>query len=124
MIGDVVDSVDVFVYTMPTDGPEADGTLSWDSTTMITDNLAKLVRGRSALDVGGSFDAMVKAVRNEGRPGAAGYAISALDVALGALRPGFLTCRRTACLAPCTTACRYTGAAASLPTTSVCFVTS
>jgi len=94
MIGDVVDSVDASVYTIPTDGPEADGTLSWDSTTivvaeagagatlgigwtygpracatMITDTLAGIIRGRPALDVGGSFDAMVKAVRNASRPG-------------------------------------------------------
>ena len=114
MIGDVVDSVDVSVYTIPTDGPEADGTLSWGSTTMvlaevgagatrgigwtygpsacatiITDTLAGIIRGRPALDVGGSFDAMVKAVRNAG-PGPAGYAISALDVALWDLKARIL----------------------------------
>jgi len=107
----VVDAVDVAVYTIPTDAPEADGTLSWDSTTMvlvqarsggtvglgwtygpaacatmITETLAGVVRGRSVLDVGGSFDAMVKAVRNAGRPGAVGYAISAVDVALWDLK--------------------------------------
>jgi len=30
-----VESVDVSVYTVPTDGPEADGTLTWDHTTMV-----------------------------------------------------------------------------------------
>ena len=115
MTGDVVDSVDVSVYTIPTDAPEADGTLSWDSTTMvlaeigaggtrgigwtygpracatiITDTLAGIVRGRPALDVGGSFDAMVKAVRNASRPGPAGYAISALDIALWDLKARIL----------------------------------
>jgi len=107
----VVDAVDVAVYTIPTDAPEADATLSWDSTTMvlvqarsggtvglgwtygpaacatmITDTLACVVRGRSVLDVGGSFDAMVKAVRNAGRQGAVGYAVSAVDVALWDLK--------------------------------------
>jgi len=31
----VVDSVDVRSYTIPTDAPEGDGTLAWDSTTMV-----------------------------------------------------------------------------------------
>ena len=111
MIDATIDSVDVSVYTVPTDAPEADGTLSWDSTTMvlvrarsgdtegtgwtygppacasvITDTLAGLVHGRNVLDVGGAFDAMIKAVRNAGRPGAVGYAISAVDVALWDLK--------------------------------------
>jgi hypothetical protein len=28
-----IDGLDVSVYTVPTDGPEGDGTLGWDSTT-------------------------------------------------------------------------------------------
>jgi L-alanine-DL-glutamate epimerase-like enolase superfamily enzyme len=108
-------SIEVSVYTVPTDAPEADGTLSWDSTTMvlvtarsggttgigwtygpkacatvITDKLAGIVTGRDAMDVGACFDAMVKAVRNDGRPGAVGYAISAVDVALWDLKARLL----------------------------------
>ena len=30
-----VDAIDVAAYTVPTDAPEADGTSSWDSTTMV-----------------------------------------------------------------------------------------
>jgi L-alanine-DL-glutamate epimerase-like enolase superfamily enzyme len=111
----LIESVDVSVYTVPTDAPEADGTLSWDSTTMvlvqvragdmsgtgwtygaaacaavITDKLAGIVRGRDALDVSGAFEAMVRAVRNDGRPGAVGYAISAVDVALWDLKARLL----------------------------------
>jgi L-alanine-DL-glutamate epimerase-like enolase superfamily enzyme len=103
------------VYTVPTDAPEADGTLSWDSTTMVVvearaggttgvgwtygpgavaavvaDRLAGVVRGRSALDVTGACDAMVKAVRNDGRPGVSGYAISAVDVAMWDLKARLL----------------------------------
>ncbi|MGI9006296.1 MAG: enolase C-terminal domain-like protein [Streptosporangiaceae bacterium] len=110
-----VESVDVSAYTVPTDAPEADGTLSWDSTTMIlvqaragdavgtgwtygpracaaviADQLAGIIQGRDALDVGGAFDAMVRAVRNAGRPGAVGYAISAVDVALWDLKARLL----------------------------------
>ncbi|SOJ55649.1 L-talarate/galactarate dehydratase [Mycobacterium simulans] len=102
-------------YTIRADAPEADGTLAWDSTTVVivtvracdfvglgwtygppacarfvVDELAPTVRGRDALDVGGAFDAMVKAVRNAGRPGVAGYAISAVDVALWDLKARLL----------------------------------
>lgn len=110
-----VKSVEASVYTVPTDAPEADGTLSWDSTTMVlvqvkagdacgtgwtygapacaavvTDKLAGIVRGRDAMDVGGAFEAMVRAVRNDGRQGAVGYAISAVDVALWDLKARLL----------------------------------
>ena len=115
MIDATIDSIDVRVYTVPTDAPEADGTLSWDSTTMvlviassgdvqglgwtygpracatmIDDKLADVVVGHDAMDVGGRFDALVKAVRNAGRPGVAGYAISAVDVALWDLKARLL----------------------------------
>lgn len=110
-----VDSVDVRVYTVPTDEPEADGTIAWDSTTMVlvqarsgptvgtgwtygaaecgavvTSTLAPLVVGCSALDVGARFGEMVKAVRNSGRQGAIGYAISAVDIALWDLKARLL----------------------------------
>ena len=34
--------------------------------------LAAVVQGRNPMDVGGAFEAMVKAVRNDGRPGVVG----------------------------------------------------
>ncbi|HWU23946.1 MAG TPA: enolase C-terminal domain-like protein [Nocardioides sp.] len=110
-----IDDVDVAVYTVPTDAPEADGTITWDSTTMVLvtatsgdtrgigwtygsracahvvdDRLAAAVVGHDAMDVAGRFDAMVKAVRNDGRAGVAGYAISAVDVALWDLKARLL----------------------------------
>ena len=42
------------------------------------------------MDIGGAFEAMVRAVRNDGRPGAVGYAISAVDVALWDLKARLL----------------------------------
>jgi L-alanine-DL-glutamate epimerase-like enolase superfamily enzyme len=115
MIDAPIRALDVTVYTVPTDAPEADGTLSWEATTMvlvrahaadavgtgwtygpaacaalITEMLAGAVTGRDALDVGGAFDAMVKAVRNASRPGLAGYSISAVDVALWDLKARLL----------------------------------
>jgi L-alanine-DL-glutamate epimerase-like enolase superfamily enzyme len=112
----VIEALDASVYTVPTEVPEADGTLAWSSTTMVLvraraadgtvgtgwtygapacariveDTLAGIVRGRDPLDVPGAFDAMVKAVRNLGRPGVAGYAISAVDVALWDLKARLL----------------------------------
>jgi L-alanine-DL-glutamate epimerase-like enolase superfamily enzyme len=103
------------VYVIPTDAPEADGTLAWDKTTLVlvtaragdeegtgwtyaagaaasvvTDFLAGVVRGRSAFDVPGASEAMARAVRNIGRPGVAATAISAVDVALWDLKARLL----------------------------------
>lgn len=110
-----IDSLEARVYTVPTDEPEADGTITWDSTTMVlvqarsgatvgtgwtysaaecgavvTSTLAPLVVGCSALDVSSRCEAMVRAVRNSGRQGAIGYAISAVDVALWDLKARLL----------------------------------
>jgi L-alanine-DL-glutamate epimerase-like enolase superfamily enzyme len=115
MIDTPIHSIEVSAYTVPTDAPEADGTLSWDSTTMVLvtaragdtlgigwtygptacativrETLSGIVVGRDAMDVAGAFDAMVKAIRNYGRPGAVGYAISAVDVALWDLKARLL----------------------------------
>ncbi|MFF4961861.1 enolase C-terminal domain-like protein [Streptomyces sp. NPDC001222] len=103
----VVERVDSAVYTVPTDAPEADGTLAWDSTTLvlatvrsgditglgytyapaatarvIDDLLADVVTGTAAFDVPRMNEAMQRAVRNAGLPGVAAQAISAVDIAL------------------------------------------
>ncbi|MFW3112148.1 mandalate racemase [Mycobacterium haemophilum DSM 44634] len=52
--------------------------------------LADHVIGRSALDVAGASDAMVKALRNVGRQGIGGQALSAVDVALWDLKARLL----------------------------------
>ncbi|HVH11513.1 MAG TPA: hypothetical protein VM759_00605 [Longimicrobium sp.] len=44
-----VDRVHVSVYTVPTDGPEADGTIAWDRTTMV---LVEVEGGESAASAG------------------------------------------------------------------------
>ena len=106
-----IDEVTTSVYVVPTDAPEGDGTLTWDKTTVILaevragdqvgtgwtygsagvatvieDKLAEIVRRHDALNVGGAWTAMINAVRNDGRPGAVGYAVSAVDVALWDLK--------------------------------------
>ena len=106
-----IEKLDVSAYTIPTDGPESDGTLEWHQTTLVlvlahaggqtgigysyanratgvlvVDTLASVVRGRDALDVAGAWDAMVAAIRNLGRPGISSMAIAAVDNALWDLK--------------------------------------
>lgn len=110
-----VERVDVRAYSVPTDLPEADGTLEWKRTTivvvelqagdmrglgytyadsataqLIRDLLAGIAIGRDPLDVIGSWQAMVHAIRNLGRPGIASMAIAAVDSALWDLKAKLL----------------------------------
>jgi L-alanine-DL-glutamate epimerase-like enolase superfamily enzyme len=110
-----IERVDVSAYTIPTDLPEADGTISWDSTTLVVveasadgarglgytyadaatatlirDTLAGVVTGRNAFDVPGAWAAMVHSIRNLGRPGIASMAISGVDVCLWDLKAKLL----------------------------------
>jgi len=107
--------IDVSVYTIPTATPEADGTYAWDSTTLvlaqafagdtcgigytyadaatgrlIADTLAPLVRGMEAMDVPAAWFAMVRSIRNLGRPGISSMAIAAVDSALWDLKARIL----------------------------------
>jgi L-alanine-DL-glutamate epimerase-like enolase superfamily enzyme len=110
-----IERIAASAYTIPTDAPESDGTLEWRSTTLvlvearaanatgigysyanrataelIADTLAPVTEGRDALDVASSFDAMVAAIRNLGRPGIASMAIAAVDNALWDLKARLL----------------------------------
>lgn len=102
-----LESVEASAYVVPTDQPEADGTFAWDSTTLVLvqvraggvtgtgwtygsvacatvveHDLAPVLTGRDALTPRASWVAMVRALRNIGRPGLAGMALSAVDLAL------------------------------------------
>jgi L-alanine-DL-glutamate epimerase-like enolase superfamily enzyme len=110
-----VESVEVAAYTVPTDAPESDGTLAWDSTTCVVvevraggrrglgytygdvaaatfvrSALAGVVRGRDAMDVPGAWIAMSAAIRNAGRAGLGAMAVSAVDAALWDLKARLL----------------------------------
>jgi len=112
-----VQGLDAAVYAVPTDMPEADGTLAWDKTTLVlvtasaagergigwsyaaaaaapvvTGILSEVVTGRSALDVTGANEAMSRALRNAGRPGIGAMALSAADIALWDLKARLLGC--------------------------------
>jgi L-alanine-DL-glutamate epimerase-like enolase superfamily enzyme len=110
-----IDRVDVAAYTVPTDFPESDGTLQWHRTTIVVaevvagdsrglgytyageavaqvigDMLSEVVSGRDVMDIPGSWNAMVRAIRNLGRPGIASMAVAAVDSALWDLKARLL----------------------------------
>jgi L-alanine-DL-glutamate epimerase-like enolase superfamily enzyme len=110
-----VEQLTTAAYTVPTDAPEADGTFAWDCTTLVlvrassegetgtgwtyapaattaivAEALAPVVRGCPAMDVAAAWGSMVRHVRNSGRHGLVGYAISAVDVALWDLKARLL----------------------------------
>ena len=102
-----VAAVRAAAFEIPTDQPESDGTLEWDSTTLVTveidaggrtgfgfsyvhkaaadliaGKLAGAIGGRDAFSLRECWYEMLAACRNLGRPGLASCAISACDVAL------------------------------------------
>lgn len=106
-----VERVEVAVYRMPIDPPEADGTLSWAGTTalvvsaygggtagigwtytnasaaaVVRDLLADVVVGSCALDPSATTHAMSRHARNVGTRGLVAAAMSAVDVALWDLK--------------------------------------
>ena len=105
----------VSALTVPTDSPEADGTFSWNSTTMvlveisagnqtgigytyaseaaatlIEKSFSRLLETRDALANTAIWVCMRSRVRNIGRPGIASMAISAVDNALWDLKAKLL----------------------------------
>jgi len=107
-----VDRLQVSLYTIPTDLPEADGTLAWDSTslvlvqpttrsgitglgfaygdaataTLVRDTLGPVVIGLDVRDTTAAWEMMVRSIRNLGRPGISSMAIAAVDIALWDLK--------------------------------------
>src|SRR3954469_1684077 len=111
-----VQRLSVAAYSVPTDAPEADGTLAWGATTIVVvhvegggergigytyadvatarlvdEHLAEGVCGADALSPPRSWWAMARALRNLGRPGVAALALSAVDVALWDLKAKLLS---------------------------------
>ena len=111
----IISEVRCRVYTVPTDQPEADGTLAWSSTTVVTvevragdvtglgwtyassackaivdEVVCDVLVGRVCLGISGLHETMVRGCRNIGRPGVAACAISATDIALWDLKARLL----------------------------------
>jgi L-alanine-DL-glutamate epimerase-like enolase superfamily enzyme len=110
-----IDRVRAQAFEIPTDRPEADGTISWNSTTLVLvevsgggqtgvgftysgASIVQLIDGKIAWTIKGSdafnpqqtWLAMQRAVRNLGREGLAATAISAVDTALYDLKARLL----------------------------------
>jgi L-alanine-DL-glutamate epimerase-like enolase superfamily enzyme len=110
-----VQELEVAAFTIPTDFPEADGTLSWDATTIVVvhvhgdgqtgigytyadlataklvdSKLSGIVQGHDALAPQDAWAAMVKQTRNLGRPGITSMAIAAIDNAAWDLKARLL----------------------------------
>jgi len=102
-------------YRIPTEQPESDGTLAWDSTTLVVahaeaggvrgmgftyadataarliqERLGPHLQGRDAFGTAACWDEMVRTVRNLGAGGLCSMAISAVDSALWDLKAKLL----------------------------------
>jgi len=102
-----IEDVRVGAFRIPTDAPEADGTLIWEATTLIVVEIAAggerglgytyanagvattiatdlepLIRGRDAMDIPALWAAMFARLRNFGDAGSSAMAVSAVDIAL------------------------------------------
>lgn len=98
-------------FTIPTDAPESDGTLQWDSTTLVVtevragdwtgfgytygpaavadlirEKLSVVVEGADAFDIERLWHRQIAALRNSGSQGLSAMAVSAVDVALWDLK--------------------------------------
>jgi L-alanine-DL-glutamate epimerase-like enolase superfamily enzyme len=110
-----VEGLDVSAYEIPTDEPESDGTLEWDSTTIVVvqahagdetglgytyapaaagalveEKLAAEVEGVDALAPAAVWEKLGRALRNAGRPGIGAMALAAVDTALWDLKARLL----------------------------------
>lgn len=112
--GAPIAGVKAAAYRIPTDNLEADGTFTWNATTLVVVNveaagqsglgytyadasvaalvrmLAGVIKDRDCFDIPGCFVAMQRLVRNLGRSGLAACAISAADAALWDLKARLL----------------------------------
>lgn len=110
-----IQQVSVSGYTIPTDKPEADGTIAWNDTTLVLVDLkcgdsaafgysyadssaafliahklaAQIIR-QDAMDVPATVLKLERSVRNSGRPGIASTAIAAIEAALWDLKAKLL----------------------------------
>ena len=137
-----VEELEVAAYTIPTDAPEADGTLAWDATTivvvhahgggetglgytyadvstakLIESKLAGVVRGRDAMAPAGGVggDGAARSATSAAR-GSPRWRSPPSTSRCGTSRRGCSGCRCASCSGWPTTACRSTARAASPPT--------
>lgn len=110
-----IQGISVRAYTVPTETPESDGTLEWDSTTMvyveiraggktgvgytygshsiacfIDDVLSSVLLHADPMQTSARWSDLVAKIRNDGRGGISAMAVSALDIALWDLKAKLL----------------------------------
>jgi L-alanine-DL-glutamate epimerase-like enolase superfamily enzyme len=110
-----VRGLDVSAYEIPTEEPESDGTLEWDSTTIVVveahaggesglgytyapaaagrlveEKLAREAQGADAMAPAAAWEPLARALRNAGRPGLGFCALAAVDTALWDLKARLL----------------------------------
>lgn len=110
-----IKNVSVNAYTIPTHKPESDGTLEWDSTTLvlvsidagdrtgigysyadvstaylIEKSLKAMIINRNAMNIPGITDHLIHQIRNNGQTGIAMMGVSAIDNALWDLKAKLL----------------------------------
>jgi L-alanine-DL-glutamate epimerase-like enolase superfamily enzyme len=110
-----VERLDVSAFELPTDEPESDGTLEWDSTTIVVveacaggetglgytyapaaagklveEKLAGEAKGADALGPAAVWEKLGRVLRNAGRPGIGFSALAAVDTALWDLKARLL----------------------------------
>jgi L-alanine-DL-glutamate epimerase-like enolase superfamily enzyme len=105
-----IDRVEASAFRIPLEAPESDGTFAWESTTVVVaqvevggvtgvgftfgpkacatliDELLRPALLDREADVASCWEAMVRAIRNVGRPGVASMGIAAVDAALWDLK--------------------------------------
>jgi len=110
-----IEDANVSVYKIPTQTPEADGTLDWDHTilvyveiigggkmgigysyaslaagVLIKELLSEKIIGMNIFDIPSIVQQMIHAIRNQGRDGIVSMAISAIETALWDLKAKIL----------------------------------
>jgi L-alanine-DL-glutamate epimerase-like enolase superfamily enzyme len=106
-----VERLEVSAFTVPTDAPEGDGTLTWEKTTIVVVQVSAAgvtglgytyedaaaatlvdrtlrdeIEGADVMAPTATWERMRAAVRNSGRPGLCSAALSAVDIALWDLK--------------------------------------
>jgi L-alanine-DL-glutamate epimerase-like enolase superfamily enzyme len=113
-----IERISAAAFRVPTTEPESDGTLEWDSTTLVIAEitggaetglgysyadasaasmiltLGRAFVGLDGVDVPVCWTAVTVVLRNNGRPGVASAALSAIDAALWDLKGRLLGLRR------------------------------
>jgi L-alanine-DL-glutamate epimerase-like enolase superfamily enzyme len=106
-----IEDLKAAAYTVPTEEPESDGTLTWSSTTLVLvelsgggrtglgytygdpsiaalarERLGEVVKGQDVFANAACWEALAGRVRNLGRPGLVAMAIAAIDAAVWDLK--------------------------------------